>query len=64
MYIYRNGTYITEGTSGADNQEIFSTPALTPGNYIMDFHEWRYEDSATPASYPSRACFNIQVSGP
>lgn len=63
IYIYRNGTYITEGTSPDANQEIFS-PNLAAGSYVMDFHEWRYEDTSAPANFPTRACFTIQVTGP
>ncbi len=64
IYIYRNGTPIDEGVSGVANQEIFTTPNLAVGNYVMDFHEFRYEDTDTPAGFPLRACFTIQVSGP
>jgi hypothetical protein len=63
IYIYRNGAYVTEGSSPAENEEIFSAN-LVAGSYVMDFHEWRYEDSSAPANFPARACFTIQVSGP
>ena len=63
IYIYRNGNYITEGTSPDANEEIFNAN-LVAGSYVMDFHEWRYEDTSAPANFPGRACFTIQVSGP
>ena len=64
IYIYRNGILIDEGSSGVSNQEVFTTSTLAVGNYVMDFHEWRYEDPDTPAGFPARACFTIQASGP
>lgn len=64
IYIYRNGLLIDEGTSGAANQEIFTTPALSVGTYALDFHEFRYEDTDTDPGFPARACFTIQVTGP
>ncbi len=64
IYIYRNGILIDEGTSGVSNQEVFTTSSLAVGNYVMDFHEFRYEDTDTPAGFPARACFTIQVTGP
>jgi hypothetical protein len=63
IYIYRNGAYITEGSSPEANEEIFNVN-LAVGSYVMDFHEWRYEDTSAPANFPARACFTIQVLGP
>jgi hypothetical protein len=63
IYIFRNGAYITEGSSPDANEEIFNAN-LSPGSYVMDFHEWRYEDTSAPANFPERACFTIQVVGP
>ncbi|MEQ9563097.1 MAG: hypothetical protein RLN69_11295, partial [Woeseiaceae bacterium] len=63
IYIYRDGAYISEGTSPDANEEIFNVN-LAAGSYVMDFLEWRYEDTSAPAGYPDRACFTIQVSGP
>jgi hypothetical protein len=62
IYIYRNGILIDEGSSGVSNQEVFTTSTLAVGNYVMDFHEFRYEDM-TPVDdrirrlsrFPSRA---------
>lgn len=64
IYIYRNGNLIAQGASGDANEEIFTTPTLADGNYVMDFHEFRYKDTDTAAGFPARACFTIQVSGP
>jgi hypothetical protein len=64
IYMYRNGVLVDEGTSGVANEEIFTTPSLAVGNYVMDFHEFRYEDTDTPAGFPARACFTIQITGP
>lgn len=63
IYIYRDGNYISEGSSPDANEEIFNVN-LSAGQYVMDFHEWRYEDTSAPANFPTRACFTIQVSGP
>ncbi|HSD70203.1 MAG TPA: hypothetical protein VLB07_11660, partial [Woeseiaceae bacterium] len=64
IYIYRNGVLIDEGTSGDANQEIFTTPSLSIGTYVLDFHEFRYEDTDTAPDFPKRACFTIQATGP
>jgi hypothetical protein len=62
--IYRVGVLVDSGISGDANQEIFTTTTLAPGEYLLDFHDWRYEDSSTPSNYPARTCFTIQVIGP
>ena len=61
--IYSGGNRVARGISGDANQEIFSA-TLAAGEHVMDFHEWRYEDSSAPANFPARACFTIQVTGP
>ena len=63
MYIYQNGQFIVRGVSGEDNQEIFSTPLLSPGTYVADLQEWRYEDEDGASSdFPEQICFDVSAS--
>jgi len=72
MFYYRQGAVRNlclnrqcsdvEGTSGAANQEVFTTQnPLSPGTYVVDFHDWRYDDTQTDPGYPRRTCFDISV---
>jgi hypothetical protein len=49
------------GTSGAANEEIFTTPtALTgPDTYVADLREFRYADPESPVDFPTRMCFDV-----
>jgi hypothetical protein len=51
-----------EGTSGDANVENFtSAVVLSPGEYVIDFNDWRFEDTETDPGYPSRTCFDFTV---
>lgn len=53
---------VPQGLSGDANQEVFTTPnAVAPGDYVIDLHEFRYEDDLSPANYPSRTCFDVTI---
>ena len=69
MHFYRNGQFqnrivgnTLQGRSGDANQEVFTTPnSLTPGVYVIDLWEWRYQDDARPVTYPERVCFDVSI---
>lgn len=69
MHFFLNGQFQNQfigndlqGRSGDVNQEIFTTPnSLTPGEYVIDVWEWRYQDSTRPDTYPDRVCFDVSV---
>ena len=51
-----------QGLSGDANQEIFTTPNIVAaGDYVIDLHEFRYEDDQSPANYPSQTCFDVTI---
>jgi hypothetical protein len=51
-----------EGTSGDANVENFtSAVVLSPGEYVIDFNDWRFEDVDTDPGYPPRTCFDFTV---
>ena len=51
-----------EGTSGDANIENFtSAGVLAAGEYVIDFEDWRYEDSEADPAYPLRTCFDFTV---
>ncbi len=51
-----------EGCSGDANTENFTTAnPLSIGEYVIDFHDWRFEDPDTALTYPPRTCFDFTV---
>lgn len=74
MYYFRNGQIRNvcldgaacqdvEGTSPDANAENFTTfNPLPVGEYVIDFADWRYEDTEAYPNYPSRTCFDFTVS--
>jgi len=50
------------GCSGVANSENFTTANPVPvGQYVIDFNDFRYEDTDTATTYPSRTCFDFSV---
>jgi hypothetical protein len=70
MFYFRNGQIQNlviggdaEGTSGDANVENFTSFNPIPvGEYVIDFNDWRFEDTETAATYPPRTCFDFTVS--
>lgn len=62
MFIFRDGQFIVRGTSGEENEEIFATPLLSPGTYVADLQEWRYDDDDASSDFPEQICFDISMS--
>ncbi len=62
MYVYRGGSYVTEGTSGEANFEDFDTPVLTAGTYVAELGEFRFLDPDTPSDFPDQVCFDVRMS--
>jgi hypothetical protein len=51
-----------EGLSGVANSENFTSFNPIPvGEYVIDFHDWRFEDPDTALTYPPRTCFDFSV---
>jgi len=51
-----------EGTSGDANVENFTSfNLLAPGEYVIDFNDWRFEDIETDPGYPPRTCFDFTI---
>jgi hypothetical protein len=63
MFIYRRGSEVARGISGTANLEVFTTPTLSPGTYVADLQEFRYEDEeGAPSDFPEQICFDVSVS--
>jgi len=53
---------LPQGLSGDANQEVFTTPNIVAaGDYVIDLHEFRYEDDQSPANYPPQTCFDVTI---
>jgi hypothetical protein len=69
LVYFRNGQIenrvvggLPQGLSGDANQEIFTTPNIVAaGDYVIDLHEFRYQDDQSPANYPSQTCFDVTI---
>jgi len=62
MYVWRSGQYVTEGTSGAANQEVFQVNLSAGVTYVADLQEWRFEDEeGAPDSFPDQICFDVTI---
>ena len=59
LFLYRNGTELGRGWSGADDQEVFNTIVLSADTYTIAFEDWRFEDPDMSSDYPERVCFDI-----
>jgi len=63
MFVYRRGVEVTRGISGTENLEVFTTPTLSPGTYVADLQEFRYEDEdGAPDDFPEQICFDVFMS--
>lgn len=63
MFVYRRGVEVARGISGTANIEVFTTPSLSPGTYVADLQEFRYEDEdGAPDSFPEQICFDVSMS--
>jgi hypothetical protein len=56
-----NGLQVPCGTSGAANEEIFTTTdaLVGPDTYVADLREFRYADPDSPIGFPDRMCFDV-----
>ncbi|MDJ0919069.1 MAG: hypothetical protein QNJ05_15020 [Woeseiaceae bacterium] len=63
IFIYRRGTLVALGNSGDANAEVFTTQnVLSAGEtYVASLVEFRYQDSQSPANYPTRTCFDVSM---
>ena len=62
IYIFRSGTLVALGNSGVANEEVFTTQNfLSPGTHVASLVEFRYQDSESPANYPTRTCFDVSM---
>ncbi len=61
MYLFRSGSYVTEGTSGEANFEEFDTPVLSAGTYVAELGEFRFFDPDTPSGFPDQVCFDVRM---
>ncbi len=60
IFIFQGPQYITEGTSPAENSEVFRTPTLQAGmTYIAVIEEWRFDDELASTTYPEQICFDV-----
>ncbi|MCP5090890.1 MAG: hypothetical protein GY949_08195 [Gammaproteobacteria bacterium] len=63
MFIYRRGVEVARGISGTANLEVFTTLTLSPGTYVADLQEFRYEDEdGAPSDFPEQICFDVSMS--
>ena len=69
MFYFRNGQIQNlvingnpEGLSGDANVENFTSfNPITAGEYVIDFNDFRFEDTETNPGYPLRTCFDFSV---
>lgn len=61
MYIWRDGQLVAFGDSGVDDVEIFTTPSLAAGSYVVDLQEWRYIDDDASSDFPEQVCFDVSM---
>ena len=63
IFVYNRGTLVALGNSGVANEEVFTTQnVLSAGEtYVASLVEFRYQDSQSPANYPSRTCFDVSM---
>lgn len=68
VWLWRNGTLVSAGRSGAADREIFNMGQLPQDTYAIEFHDWRYLDDgivdpggARSSDYPDRVCFDFTL---
>ena len=62
LFVFQRGNLVSFGISGVANSETFNSQNPLPaGQYIAELKEFRFQDPATPAAYPSRICFNVSI---
>lgn len=63
MYLHRSGQEFPFASSTADGNavEVFDTPALTPGTYILRLLEFRHIDEGAAAGFPTQVCFDVTL---
>ena len=69
MFYFLNGQIqnlfiggIPEGISGDANVENFTSfNPLPVGEYVIDFNDFRFNDTETDPNYPPRTCFDFTV---
>ncbi|MDH4055059.1 MAG: hypothetical protein OEV58_06715, partial [Gammaproteobacteria bacterium] len=49
-------------TDDGNASEIFTTPTMSAGTYILRLQEWRHVDDSRAAGFPSQVCFDVSVS--
>ncbi len=67
-FLWRNGAFIGQGISSADDLETFNMGNLAAGTYVVSFHDWRYDDDDSDTDppmkhpdYPSQVCFDFTL---
>ena len=63
MYLHRSGQEFPFASSTDDGNavEVFDTPSLTPGTYILRLLEWRHVDEDAAADFPTQVCFDVTL---
>ena len=61
IFVWRNGTFVTQFISGADDVEVGITPNLLADTYVIALQEFRYSDEDTPSDFPEQICFDFSM---
>ncbi len=49
-------------TSDGNATEVFTTPSIGAGTYVLRLQEWRHVDVTRAAGFPTQVCFDVAVS--
>ena len=63
MYFHRAGQGFPFARSIDDGggEEIFITPVIGAGTYILRLQEWRHVDDTAAATFPEQVCFDVSM---
>ena len=63
LFLHRSGQWFafSSSTSGDDDTEVFATPSLTAGSYILRLQDWRFVDEDSSSDYPTQTCFDVSM---
>jgi hypothetical protein len=63
MYFHRagQGFPFAGSTDDGGGEEVFITPVIGAGTYILRLQEWRHVDDTAAATFPTQVCFDVSM---